>query len=60
MALTPPLLLCAKCKAAAYCSKACQRQSPRLRALTRSSVPARPAPCHQTAAWKASHKRVTV
>ena len=31
--------------------------SPRLRALTRSSVPARPAPCHQTAAWKAGHKR---
>ena len=63
-ALTPPFLQCAKCKAAAYCSKACQVPPPHtnkcrvcLRALTRSSVPARPAPCHQTAAWKAGHKR---
>ena len=35
---------------AARCARA------RACALTRSSVP-RPAPCHQTAAWKAGHKR---
>jgi hypothetical protein len=67
-ALTPSFMQCAKCKAAAYCSKArqvpappthMQRAAPEpapLRALTRSSLPARPAPCHQTAAWKAGHK----
>ena len=71
-ALAPPLLQCSKCKAEAYCCKACQvgdpaapaaRRAPRTRvpASARSPAPApvplpAPPPTAQTAAWKAGHK----
>ena len=67
-ALAPPLLQCSKCKAEAYCCKACQvgdpaapdaHRAPRPRACACSLTCTRP-PCmhprRQTAAWKAGHK----
>ena len=59
-ALAPPLLQCSKCKAEAYCCKACQVPPPPravrgARALTRAcpSVPPLSLLRHQIAAWKA-------
>ena len=63
-ALAPPLLQCSKCKAEAYCCKACQvgpgRPPPRTGRRTRLLAHPRPLPSplpapprHQIAAWKA-------
>ena len=67
-ALAPPLLQCSKCKAEAYCCKACQvgdltahcaRARGCLRLLAHLHPPPSPLPApprRQTAAWKAGHK----
>ena len=62
-ALAPPLLQCSKCKAEAYCCKACQVPPPRTVRRTRLLAHPRPlpprlpaTPRHQIAAWKAGHK----
>ena len=62
-ALAPPLLQCSKCKAEAYCCKACQVGDPApLRTARRTRLLAHPRPLpsplpapprHQIAAWKA-------
>ena len=59
--LAPPLLQCSKCKAEAYCSKACQVGGTSARAQRAARVPASAHPLpfltlSQTAAWKAGHK----
>ena len=67
-ALAPPLLQCSKCKAEAYCGKACQVGDPATpathcaphasaRSPALAPVPPAASPCRQTAAWKAGHKR---